>query len=159
MNWLLTLRRGFRYPNPALNPEQTFPIATTKNTTTPRIEGHGYIDLEKVPSRSEILAGLPAQAQQTHVVYTKIQKLGRTDTIPYGFFNRSSWKPQSKPSIPLLYLPRDEWDKNQLSISTGPDPVWVDIVVNNLDEGSHPFHLVRTLFFHFYNCRFAMRIN
>lgn len=148
MNRLLTLHRGFRYPNPALNPEQIFPI-TTKNTTTSRTKGHGYIDLEKAPSKSDVLAALPAQAQQTHVVYTKIQKLGRTDTIPYGFFNRTSWKPQSKPSIPLLHLPRDEWDKNQLSISTGPDPVWVNLIVNNLDEGSHPFHLVRTLLFSF----------
>lgn len=78
MDLLLTLRRGFRYPNSVLNPEQTFPITTTKNSTASRTEGYGYVDLEKVPSRSEILANLPAQAQQKYVAYTKIQKL-RTD--------------------------------------------------------------------------------
>lgn len=75
-------------------------------------------------------------------MYTKIQELSKNHNVPYAFFNRTSWKPQSNPSTPLLYLPRDEWDENQLSISTGLDPVWVDLVVNNLDEGAHPFHLV-----------------
>ncbi|KAF4231885.1 hypothetical protein CNMCM8980_001414 [Aspergillus fumigatiaffinis] len=83
----------------------------------------------------------PQAANQTHVVYTKIQKLSKNHNVPYAFFNRTSWKPQSNPSTPLLYLPRDKWDDNQLSIDTGLDPVWVDLVVNNLDEGSHPFHL------------------
>ena len=41
--------------------------------------------------------------------------------------------------------------KAQLSISTGPDPVRADLIVNNLDEGLHPFHLVRTPFLIFSN--------
>lgn len=98
--------------------------------------------LETVPSSRAILSSLPKHANQTYVVYTKIQKLTKNHNIPYAFFNRTSWKPQSNLSTPLIYLPRDRWDENQLSITTGPAPMWVDLVVNNLDEGSRPFHLV-----------------
>jgi FtsP/CotA-like multicopper oxidase with cupredoxin domain len=46
----------------------------------------------------------------------------------------------------LLSLPRSDWDKNQLlpfvPVSTSAtEPIWVDLVINNLDDGSHPFHL------------------
>jgi hypothetical protein len=132
--------------NPALSAEQTFPIATDK-PTSPEADSsnsklYPKLSLETIPSSQTILSSLPEHANQTHVVYTKIQKLSKNHNVPYAFFNRTSWKPQSHPPTPLLYLPRDKWDENQLSIATGPDPVWIDLVVNNLDEGAHPFHLV-----------------
>lgn len=76
------------------------------------------------------------------MVYTKIQKLAQYSNKPLGFFNQTSWKPQQDPSVPLVSLPRNEWDANQLTINTGLDPAWVDLIINNLDEGSHPFHMV-----------------
>lgn len=79
-----------------------------------------------------------------HVVYTKIQKMARNHNIPEGYFNQTTWKPQSDPPVPLIGLPRERWDSNQLALSTGPEAAWVDFVVNNLDEGPHPFHLVST---------------
>lgn len=102
------------------------------------------INLEDVPSAPSILQNLPPKAQQTHVVYTKIQKMARNHNIPEGYFNQTTWKPQSDPPAPLAGLPRERWDSNQLALSTGPEAAWVDFVVNNLDEGPHPFHLVST---------------
>ncbi|GIC91516.1 uncharacterized protein Aud_007961 [Aspergillus udagawae] len=136
---------NLRYLNPALSAEQTFSTSTGK-TTRPQADSsnsklYPKLNLETVPSSRAVLSSLPKHANQTHVVYTKIQKLSKNHNVPYAFFNRTSWKPQSNPSTPLLYLPRDKWDENQLSIATGLDLVWVDLVVNNLDEGSHPFHL------------------
>jgi hypothetical protein len=96
-----------------------------------------------VPSAPSIIAAIPPKAQQTHVVYTKIQKLAQFSNKPFGYFNQTSWKPQQDSSAPLAYLPRKQWDTNQLAITTGSGPKWVDLVINNLDEGSHPFHLVR----------------
>ena len=61
---------------------------------------------------------------------------------PLGYFNQTTWKLQQDPPAPLIALPRAKWDKGQFAVTTGPDPVWVDLVVNNLDEGPHPFHLV-----------------
>lgn len=128
-----------------MNPTQTFPINEIKQkfekTPIPDERAH-HVDIEKVSSASSVLAALPPKAQQTHVVYTKIEKLAKNHNVPYGFFNRTSWRPQSDPPAPLIALPRQKWDKNQLAISTGPEPIWVDLVVNNLDEGPHPFHLV-----------------
>jgi len=54
--------------------------------------------------------------------------------------------------------PRDLWDKNQFVVpihrnqgsldqeneskSHDPkEPLWVDVIINNLDDGGHPFHL------------------
>ncbi|TQB77077.1 hypothetical protein MPDQ_005562 [Monascus purpureus] len=146
------LDRGcFKYPNPALLPDQTFPISPIPNDANnkenevppwkPNTTTLNRIDIEKFASSSTILANMSAKAQQTHVVYTKIQKLSINNNVPYGFFNRTSWRPQQDPPIPLTGLARQKWDRNQFSFSTGPEPVWVDLVVNNLDEGPHPFHL------------------
>ncbi|KAG2012535.1 hypothetical protein GB937_007130 [Aspergillus fischeri] len=72
------------------------------------------LNLETIPSSRAILSSLPKHANQTHVVYTKIQKLSKNHNVPYAFFNHTSWRPQSNPSTPLLYLPHDKWDENQL---------------------------------------------
>jgi hypothetical protein len=67
-----------------------------------------------------------------------------------GFINRTSWRPQP---VPLLSLPRNEWDEHQLvpwiphpsasahNGSESSSSPWVDLIINNLDDGSHPFHL------------------
>jgi Multicopper oxidase len=63
-----------------------------------------------------------------------------------GFINRTSWAPQE---IPLLALPRRQWDEHQLvpwiplptHVSSDGGEKWVDVIINNLDDGSHPFHL------------------
>ncbi|CAI7677495.1 unnamed protein product [Penicillium pancosmium] len=136
----------FKYMNHALTPDQTFAIHysnTSKKvddaTSIPIIRNE--LNLEKIPSSASVLAKLPEQADETHVVYTKIQKMARLRNMPYGFFNMTIWKPQSEPQVPLIALPRESWDSNQFSITTGPGPSWVDLVVNNLDEGPHPFHM------------------
>lgn len=101
-----------------------------------------HIDINSIPSTPSVLESLPTAAQETHVVYTKIQKLAINENEPWGYFNHTSWRPQAEPSFPLINLPRAQWDKNQFSISTGSEPIWVDIVLNNLDDNDHPFHLV-----------------
>ncbi|KAL1872857.1 hypothetical protein Plec18167_006507 [Paecilomyces lecythidis] len=141
----------FKYPNPALTPSHTFPIYYNNpsipesninpSAPAPIPNDTFHIDIERASSTSSLLASIPAKAQQTHVVYTKIEKLARLSNIPYGFFNRTTWKPQADPPIPLISLPRHQWDRNQLAVVTGPEPEWVDLIVNNLDEGPHPFHL------------------
>lgn len=102
------------------------------------------INLDDTPSSPSILKDLPPKAQETHVVYTKIQKMARNANVPFGYFNHTSWQTQQDPRVPLIALPRSQWDKNQFSFTTGKETQWVDLVVNNLDEGPHPFHLVST---------------
>ncbi|THC94179.1 hypothetical protein EYZ11_006352 [Aspergillus tanneri] len=133
----------FNQPNPALTHIQAIPMSSfhsNRQETPQTIER--FIDLSQTPSSETILSHLPKKPHDTHVVYTKIQKLSINHNIPNGFFNHTSWFPQRHPPIPLNALSREKWDNNQFYIVTGDNATWVDIVVNNLDEGGHPFHLV-----------------
>ncbi|OJI85140.1 hypothetical protein ASPTUDRAFT_168536 [Aspergillus tubingensis CBS 134.48] len=141
----------FRYPNPALASVQTFDIKNSPNNRSPTISPSNIsTSLSEVATRKSLLSGLPANAHQTYVVYTKIEKLSINHNVPYGFFNRTSWRPHI--DTPLIDLPREEWDENQLVLSTGSTTsrplsseqdrdVWIDLVVNNLDDSGHPFHM------------------
>ncbi|KAJ5786692.1 uncharacterized protein N7503_011904 [Penicillium pulvis] len=133
----------FRFMNPSLNPSQTFPtsfISPADPPIRPPKIRH-KIDINITPSASSFLQSLPLRPDRTFVVYTKIQKLSFNHNMPFGIFNKTTWSPQQNPLIPLIGLPRTKWDKNQFAITTGPDSVWIDIVVNNLDDGGHPFHM------------------
>ncbi|KAJ5535848.1 hypothetical protein N7513_009034 [Penicillium frequentans] len=133
----------FRFMNPSLNPNQTFPTNFMSPAVPPirPLEIRNKIDINTTPSASSVLQSLPLRPDQTFVVYTKIQKLSFNHNMPFGIFNKTTWSPQEDPLIPLIGLPRTKWDKNQFAITIGPDPAWIDIVVNNLDDGGHPFHM------------------
>ncbi|KAK2753874.1 hypothetical protein FQN55_000238 [Onygenales sp. PD_40] len=139
----------FKYPNPALTGLQAFPVSKSFSNDTLiqsfpeplNLPLKDHIDLGEISSTSNILSALPLHADKTYVVYTKISQMSRNQNIPLGHFNHTSWRPQANPPLPLITLDRSKWDSNQFSISTGNKPVWVDLVVNNLDEGAHPFHL------------------
>jgi hypothetical protein len=85
---------------------------------------------------------LPQQADQTILLYTKTLKLSIDSNHPTGYINRTTFIPQTPP---LLSLPRSKWDVHQLvpyiPYTSTSSPLWVDIILNNLDDGSHPFHL------------------
>jgi FtsP/CotA-like multicopper oxidase with cupredoxin domain len=132
--------RNLKYTNPALRANQTFPafpISSSVPTppSSPASTNQEHFDLSSATSLHPIF--LPEAAQQPILLYTKTQKLSISANHPQGFMNRTSWISQS---IPLLSLPRSAWDENQLipHISSG---TWVDLIINNLDDGSHPFHL------------------
>jgi hypothetical protein len=87
---------------------------------------------------------LPPSADLALVIYTTTLKLSRLSNIPHGFMNKTSFKPQSSPPCPLISLPRSQWDLHQFApfiSSSFTSPKWIDLVINNLDDGGHPFHL------------------
>jgi hypothetical protein len=99
------------------------------------------MDLAKAKAKSGSVS-LPL-SQHTVLLYVKTQKLSRYSNAPRGFINHTSWVPQSPP---LLSLPRSQWNKDQLSPfiplpGDQGDSAWVDLVINNLDDGAHPFHM------------------
>ncbi|KAJ5547723.1 hypothetical protein N7513_004957 [Penicillium frequentans] len=148
-------KSGFRRSNLALTAIQSFGINQNHSSTNLSIRNDEithlqHVDLENVSSSPSVLSALPANSQQTHVVYTKIQMLAINANMPWGYFNHSSWRPQKEPPYPLINLPRNQWDENQFSFSTNTDPVWVDLIVNNLDDSGHPFHLHGHHFFVLY---------
>lgn len=83
----------------------------------------------------------PAQAQHTLVVYAKVQILTRYANEPLGFMNHTIWRPHK---LPLVSQPRSAWQDGLVPfIESDPETEspWVDLVINNLDDGAHPFHM------------------
>jgi FtsP/CotA-like multicopper oxidase with cupredoxin domain len=64
--------------------------------------------------------------------------LSRFQNKPKGFVNNTSWEPQDPP---LLVTDRSLWDADQFVPYINSSTRDVDIVINNLDDGSHPIHL------------------
>jgi FtsP/CotA-like multicopper oxidase with cupredoxin domain len=151
-------RENFKYPNSALRPDQSFAAFSTATSRANISSGNDsqeeplsldsdtHFDLASASSKSfavsrDLAPAVPNTAQQTILLYTKTEKLSINANHPQGIMNRTSWVPQIQP---LLSLPRTSWDENQLIpyIPSNPsEPIWVDIILNNLDDGAHPFHL------------------
>ncbi|GJN81971.1 hypothetical protein PLIIFM63780_005507 [Purpureocillium lilacinum] len=134
------------FPNEALNPNQTFHAlpagnVTMREETTTLQLGKDHRDLATLTSASTRTTALPAKAQETILLYMKTQKLSRFNNKPLGFVNHTTWQTQTPA---LLSLNRTAWDEHQLLpfIANKPNqPVTVDLVINNLDDGAHPIHL------------------
>ncbi|KAI8711503.1 hypothetical protein NCS52_01414100 [Fusarium sp. LHS14.1] len=136
---------NFGYPNPALNPTQSFLVFEVEGSKGDDKE-HQAPSETRAPNIQNLTAAtrvsdIPSKAKETFVFYVKTEKLSHLDYQPVGFINHTSWKPQSPP---LLSQNRSIWDENQLVPFIGlssSEPTRVDIVINNLDDGAHPFHL------------------
>jgi FtsP/CotA-like multicopper oxidase with cupredoxin domain len=131
---------AFRYPNPSLTTTQTFPV----QLSGPITNNHGdnveeHVDLLQLTSLSAV--AFPAKPDLMLVLYTTTLKLARLSNVPHGFINHTTWIPQSPP---LISLPRESYDSHQLVPHlpyNATEPTWIDIILNNLDDDDHPFHL------------------
>jgi hypothetical protein len=153
----LTISRDYSIHNLALTSTQSFPISSASKikrghpfSPSSTIKTLGVFDISTLNGTTIPADTMPETVDQTILVYTKMEVLSHLGNVPAGFINRTSWAPQSSP---LVDLERAQWDKNQLVpwIPISEDPSkekWVDIVVNNLDEKGHPFHLVSYFQFH-----------
>jgi FtsP/CotA-like multicopper oxidase with cupredoxin domain len=148
----------FNYPNPSLVSKQHFPIDVSPirhpHSIRSRIrESHSnltYFDLQT--AQNFYTLPHPPSPPSNMVLYTTTMKLAQNRNIPKGFMNHTSWSPQTSPPLPLSLITRSSWDTNQfiphiaspISNSTSTvetEAPWIDIVLNNLDDGGHPFHL------------------
>ncbi|KAL7948812.1 multicopper oxidase [Trichoderma barbatum] len=137
---------NLRFGNPALNPNHTFPAlpktvtAHDKDQASPLKFSSSHLDLGSLSATHEPAPIVTAEEEQTILLYVSTQKLAIHGNRPLGFVNHTVWQPQSQP---LLSQNRSSWDDNQLIpfIGSGSKPTKVKLVINNLDDGSHPFHL------------------
>ncbi|KAL1859074.1 hypothetical protein VTK73DRAFT_7603 [Phialemonium thermophilum] len=129
----------FLQPNFALNPTQSFLLAVEPgarrrsrqdNTTMTRF------DLRE--AQGAVLEPPLPEPDRAIMVYSSVQIWEHHDFRPMGFVNRTTWKAQESP---LITVDRGSWDDQQLVPWTGPEPGWVDLVINNIDTTGHPFHL------------------
>src|SRR5687767_919533 len=118
-------------PNHALEPVQWFSVSSKRpHDLSPSNDSDASTFLS--------LQGLKGAKQSTtlpdpdhkFMIWSVVEVLDHNHGIPQGVVNRTSWQPQS---IPLLALPRDEWDGNQLVPWTGPSSAWVELTINNID--------------------------
>lgn len=146
--WTDEASRNFGYSNPSLDPTQTFPASYKDSGTSDTKEAQLDSDATEIQvlepqtlKSATKVTEIPPKAEQTLVFYAKTEKLAHLNYEPVGFINHTSWKPQTQP---LISLNRSAWDENQLVPSIGitsKKPKRVDIVINNLDDGAHPFHM------------------
>lgn len=144
---------NFKYPNPALEPLQNFPVETISqgiHDSQVRQPDAEYYNLQAAVSKSTLPTSLSEEPLK-FVIYTTTLKLARHRNIPMGFVNHTSWQPQASPPEPLISLSRSQFDRNQFSphipLLTNDTALdnrsggGVELVINNLDDGGHPFHL------------------
>lgn len=152
--------RHLKFKNFALTPIQSFPISWLPSTQsaslanrTESIHVHviPFLSLGNITGPVLMTADDIPQKQptQTFVLYTKIEILAKYRNIPKGFVNRTSWVVEDAKAPPLLALDRSEWEKQPQKEKTyvpwatqSGEGQWMDIVLNNLDDRGHPFHLV-----------------
>ncbi|KAL7936532.1 multicopper oxidase [Trichoderma chlorosporum] len=137
---------NLRFGNPALNPNHTFPALPKTVTGHDRNQASllkfssSHLDLASLTATHKPAPIVTAEEEQTILFYVSTQKLAVHGNKPLGFVNHTVWQPQA---VPLLSQNRSSWDDNQLIpfIGTGSKPTKVKLVINNLDDGAHPFHL------------------
>lgn len=138
-------RENMGFPNLALTAQQQFPIMpvdadlSTATKTRPDIV---QVDLSKLSGSGVPPGVFQREPDEVILLYATIKYLTRYEYRPKGFFNHTSWPPESFKGSPLATLDRGDWPNDPPalipSVAMGAT---VDIVINNLDDKGHPIHL------------------
>ena len=148
---------AFRYPNPALNPVQSFPVYLT-HLSPPTVNASNetsltnrdipivpHFDLSAATSLHPVspeLSPLEPSITKTMVLYTTTLMLAHQNNVPMGYINHTSWRSSASP---LISSPRNFWENGTQLVpfvpSSSSSNDFMDIVINNIDDSGHPFHL------------------
>ncbi|KAJ9156673.1 Multicopper oxidase [Pleurostoma richardsiae] len=132
----------FLEQNFALTPTQSFLLSAENSVEQTNATDMGNkttltrFDLQS--AKGPTLAHPLPEADEAIMLYSSVQILSHQNYRPMGFINHTSWRPQD---LPLIAVDRDDWNQGQIVSWTGPEPAWVDLVINNIDGTGHPFHL------------------
>lgn len=158
---MLTFLRHMKIENLALTRIQSFPLLwKERETGNSSPEKHESLNSTSKYLLSEA-SGLsqwpgsefPERSIEKAVLYTAMQIRSSFNNRPVGIVNHSSWMVEDSKANPLLALDPKEWSKATKQPSsiqtlqvpwyqhTGEDR-WIELVLNNMDETGHPFHLV-----------------
>ncbi|CZR52693.1 related to multicopper oxidase [Phialocephala subalpina] len=125
-------------PNFALTPTQSFLLAAESATRHPLDNETDVVRFNLQDLKGPPLTKPLPNAKKTFMIYTAIEILNHLGSRPHGFINHTTWESQS---LPLISLDREIWNSHQLVPWTGPEPVWIELTINNIDNSGHPFHL------------------
>ncbi|TAQ85442.1 hypothetical protein B7494_g6220 [Chlorociboria aeruginascens] len=144
---ILEVRLDKEFRNFALTPIQHFPILPPRGRRDVSISSsNGYtpaspFNLAEASGPTNLAKSIPLKADQTFLLYTKIEILAVHGNSPLGVMNRSSWDQSNSNPLPLLAMDRSQWGKSFVPVIGPGTENWVDIILNNLDDKGHPFHL------------------
>ena len=136
--------------NPALTLSQSFPIKWTGGGGEQPAKTFDLAELHGIERALDIRQEQVEKA----VLYTTVQIKSAYHNQPVGSFNHSSWIPKDPSATPMLALDASQWSMaaKQLVKGTtfnvpkysqaGRGGQWLQLVVNNVDDKGHPFHLV-----------------
>lgn len=130
---------NFKYTNPALSTMHKFAIQ--QDLPLPRLRSRSCRNQRTAAQNDIQEVSVASEANKTIVLYSKTLKLSHLANVPHGFINHTSWAPQEPP---LITVDRSQWNEDQFVPKipyVASQPHWVDIVLNNLDEDSHSWHL------------------
>lgn len=159
---MLTMLRHMRIENLALTRIQSFPLLW-KQTLPPNSSSKRDVNLSPASNfflseASGLLqwpgSDLTERAIEKAVLYTAMQIRSSFHNRPVGIVNHSSWMIADSKAKPLLALDPKEWSKSTKQPSSiqklqvpwfqqSGDRRWIELVLNNMDDTGHPFHLVR----------------
>lgn len=145
--------------NFALTRIQTFPLVWTRSNPQKQSKPR-KVDLQfdlkdaqglELPSTSAI----HNPAAETALLYTTLGLRTIVGNQPIGEVNHTSWLIANPQAKPLLALEPESWagvtkqpSKVQkfhvphFKASSSNEERWMDLVVNNVDDKGHPFHVV-----------------
>lgn len=144
--------------NYALTRIQTFPLKwkrATESTYNRKDRRDQVAVFDIATAHGPTIPGdsaIHAEPAETALLYTSLAINSFKNDAPWGEINHTSWVWKDPKAKPLLSLHRDDWasgteQANNLRTfkapwyEAGPER-WIDLVVNNIDDKGHPFHLV-----------------
>lgn len=144
--------------NPALTRMQSFSLSWIPSAKTEhRRQGNPpKVDIYNIQNAEGLLIPEDAPLRKTPVevalLYTSLSINSFKNDEPWGELNHTSWMWKDPQARPLLAIDRTEWENgteqaNPLRTFRVPryeagEDRWLDLVVNNVDDKGHPFHLV-----------------
>ncbi|KZO93579.1 multicopper oxidase [Calocera viscosa TUFC12733] len=95
---------------------------------------------------------LPEPTMDPIVLYVTTVKFPQNGHLPWGYVNNTSWRPNEQAPLLMQFPPEDwmdtgrplpqAWGKHEYVVQTSKnESVVVDLIINNLEDGLHPFHM------------------
>lgn len=146
-------RENMQFPNMALTPTQQFAIpplvdnehiasAHEEPTANSRASDVPRIDLSNLNGSALPAGELPEQSDETILLYASISYLTQYEYRPKGFINHTSWSLSNSSASPLMALDRTAWPTDPAPfVVKAQQGHTIDLVINNIDDKGHPFHL------------------
>ncbi|ORX37171.1 multicopper oxidase-domain-containing protein [Kockovaella imperatae] len=140
----------FNYPNRALDPLTRSIISYGGSSTQlPTSEGWGLteentfdaLSLRPMDANERVLP----EAEEQIVLYVNTESRASTGGLPTAFINQTSWVPNSlNPMLmrDVSHIETGRLSQDEFVITTPRNrSSVVDIIINNFEQGTHPFHL------------------